>query len=347
MRLFAALCLAMSFAGMSAAGILFAGLDGSTLPTRTSDLSGFPNVTWDSSFPFDVSGAAASPEGLLFLCNGAFTTQLYSATLPDSPNWLCTLDMSISGLAYGRGTLYGYANYAEPIGIYTIDPQTGETSLVHDVNTGTGYRFFALGYNPADDLLYGYTEYGDAGLYSIDIDTGEMLRMTGPIPAANTQGRGLAVGDNVVFLTATRGNDFIPHFAYDLAQGSGGLWVEFTNAYEGCHSTGGAAWLPSGIAVDESEIPSGPLRLSAWPNPFNPSTRIRVQVLSEGWLDLALYSVSGEHLATLYRGNIDPGSREFGWDGRDARGRALPSGVYQLRVSAGEHAETLKLILLR
>lgn len=53
---------------------LFVGLEGSAPATRSSDLSGFPNVTWSKHFAFDVSGAAARPDGSLLLCNGAFTT---------------------------------------------------------------------------------------------------------------------------------------------------------------------------------------------------------------------------------------------------------------------------------
>ncbi len=99
------------------------------------------------------------------------------------------------------------------------------TTLVVDVFTGTGFRFFALDDNPADDLLYGYTEFGASGLYSINIDTGEMRKITSPFPASNTQGRGMAIGNNTVCITAPRSDDGIPFFAYDLSQGTDGGWV--------------------------------------------------------------------------------------------------------------------------
>ncbi len=223
---------------------LFAGLEGSTPMAQSTDLSGFPDVGWSNEFAFDVSGAAATPDGMLYLCNGAFTTKLYSATLGGgSPDYLVTIDKDMSALAYGRGHLYGYSNYATPKGIYEINPDTGVTTLALDVYTDTGFRFFALDYNPVDDLFYGYTEYGDSGLYSINIDTGEMLKLQGTIPASNGQGRGLAVGRNAVYLTATRGDDEIPYFAYDISQGVGGEWVAFTQPFPAYHSTGGAAYV--------------------------------------------------------------------------------------------------------
>ncbi|MDO9577753.1 MAG: T9SS type A sorting domain-containing protein [Candidatus Cloacimonadales bacterium] len=232
---------------LTAEGTLFVGLEGSAPPTFHSDMTGFPNVTWTSGFSFDVSGAAATPDGTIYLCEGAFTTHLYQATLTSAPQLLCTIANDMSALAYGNGTLYGFSNYADPKGIYSIDTTTGASTLVLDVYTGYSFRFFALDFNPVDGLFYGYTEYGASGLYSINIDTGEIIQLTGSIPATNGQGRGLAVGDNTVYLTATRGDDGIPFFAYDISQGVGGSWVEFPNPYPAYHSTGGAAWIPAPI----------------------------------------------------------------------------------------------------
>ncbi|NQV18284.1 MAG: hypothetical protein HQ534_07075 [Armatimonadetes bacterium] len=232
---------------MAAEGTLFVGLEGSTPPTYHSYMTGFPNITWINNYSFDVSGAAATPDGTIYIIEGAFTTHLYEATLLSSPQQICTISEDMSALAYGNNTLYGYSNYATPKGIYSIDTTTGAATLVLDVYTGTGFRFFALDYNPLDSLFYGYTEYGASGLYSINIDTGDMIQLTGTIPASNGQGRGMAVGDNTVYLTATRGDDGIPFFAYDISQGVGGSWVEFTNPYPNYHSTGGAAWIPNQV----------------------------------------------------------------------------------------------------
>jgi hypothetical protein len=208
-------------------------------------------VAWSNHFAFDVSGAAARPDGTLYLCNGAFNTDLYTATRTSLPRLVARISVDITALAYGRGTLWGFSNYATPKGIYEIDQSSGQATLVLDVYTGTGFRFFALDYNTADGLLYGYTEYGDSGLYSINLDTGEMIKLVGTIPAANGQGRGMAVGNNIVYLTATRGDDEIPYFSYDLSQGPNGEWIAFTQPYPQYHSTGGAAWIADPFSLGD------------------------------------------------------------------------------------------------
>ena len=229
---------------------LFVGLESAGVNTKLGDMSTFPDVTYADLFTFEASGAAATPEGTLFLCKGAFTTTLYKSTLTGPPQSIATIGVDIHALAYGRGTLWGYSNFATPKGIYEIDQATGDATLVLDVYTGTSYRFFALDYNRVDGLLYGYTEYGDSGLYSIDLDSGEMTKIAEPPPADNTQGRGMAVGNNTVYLVATRGDDGVPFFAYDLSQGLNGEWQPFTNPYPAYHSTGAGAWVAEPLIGD-------------------------------------------------------------------------------------------------
>ena len=81
------LCCALAWAGVADAQRLFVGLEGSAPVTRSTDLAGFPDVVYENHFAFDVSGAAAAPDGTLYLCNGAFNTKLYesAASSTDTP----------------------------------------------------------------------------------------------------------------------------------------------------------------------------------------------------------------------------------------------------------------------
>ena len=337
---------------LAPAGTLFVGLEGSAPPTMTTDLAGFPDVNWRPGFSFDVSGAASLPSGEIYLCEGAFTTHLYKADMQGNPPVLqSTISVDISGLAFGRDTLYGYSNYATPKGIYAIDPTSGDATLVVDVYTGTGFRFFALDYNPDDDLLYGYTEYGNTGLYSINIDTGEMIEIVDPIPASNSSARAMAVGNNTVYLLATRGDDGVASYAYDLNQGIGGAWVAFTNPYPEYHATGGAAYIHDDVtaAGDLGGTPQAPARLiAAVPNPFNPQTNIRYELREAGNVRLEVYDLAGRRIRVLRDGVAESaGQHEVTWDGRSDTGRAVPSGTYLYRLEVGSFVATRRMALVR
>jgi hypothetical protein len=234
--------LACGVVAASANAQIFVGLEGGSPVTYTSDLAGFPSVSWAPGVSVDVSGAAGKGDGGVYFCNGAFTTVLYEHDFAGSPTRLATIDRDIHAMAYDGQTLYGFSNFSTIKGIYSIDVSTGATELVYDVHTDTSFRFFALDYNAADGLLYGYTEYGDTGLYAIDIDAQEMTKIVDPYPADNTQGRAMAIGNNTVYMLSTRGDEGVPGFSYDLSQGPGGAWVPFTNPYDSS-ATGGAAWL--------------------------------------------------------------------------------------------------------
>ncbi len=356
MRLCVPLCIValLSFSTLLPAHAqrLFVGLETSPIqPTKSSDLSGFPSVTWTNHFNLDVSGAAATPEGLLYLCNGPFTTRLYKSTLAGPPQQLSTISVDISALAYGRGTLWGFSNYAEPKGIYAINPATGAATLVLDVYTGTGFRFFGLDYNPVDDKLYGYTEYGVSGLYRIDIDTGAMTFIASPIPASNSQGRALAVGNNTVYIAATRGDESIPLFAYDLSQGIGGQWVGFTQPYPAQHATGGATWIPdpmAGVGGPQSLGASPRLRFETIrPNPAAGETELIFQQPSPGPVRLEILDASGRQVAALPLGELETGQHVIRWDGRDRSGLDVAAGAYFARLSGGGQTATRAVLVVR
>ena len=70
--------------------------------------------------------------------------------------------------------------------------------------------------------------------------------------------------------------------------------------------------------------------------------------LEHGEVELAVYNLAGQRVASLVEGHRAAGSYKVNWDGRDAAGRELASGMYlyRLRSSAGQMA-TRKFLLLR
>jgi len=108
---------------------------------------------------------------------------------------------------------------------------------------------------------------------------------------------------------------------------------------------------PPITAVLEEHQPGGPSDFALsqnYPNPFNSSTTIRFDLPQTGEVNLAVYNLTGQKVATLAHGNRQPGSYTLQWDGRDEGGRELASGMYIFRLSAGdERVETRKMALIK
>ncbi len=89
------------------------------------------------------------------------------------------------------------------------------------------------------------------------------------------------------------------------------------------------------------------LSISAYPNPFNPTTTIRYTVPSKGRAVVEIYDARGAHIATLVDTEKAAGAYTQGWDGRDDAGRAVSSGVYFARLTHPSGTKTYKMVLLK
>jgi hypothetical protein len=83
------------------------------------------------------------------------------------------------------------------------------------------------------------------------------------------------------------------------------------------------------------------------PNPFNPSTTIRFSLPRDTRVVVSVFAVNGAEVARLIDEKRPAGLHEVRWDGRDAAGRALASGVYFYRLEAAGRVLTRKLVLVR
>lgn len=86
---------------------------------------------------------------------------------------------------------------------------------------------------------------------------------------------------------------------------------------------------------------------AAYPNPFNPSTKISYSLEYEGPAVLAAFDIRGRRVRDFVSGVQAAGPHEIEWDGCDDRGNRLASGVYFLRFKAGNVIEEEKLVLLK
>jgi hypothetical protein len=137
--------------------------------------------------------------------------------------------------------------------------------------------------------------------------------------------------------------------AYALAVGADAVFVggEFTQA-GGFGSRCFARWMLSPTAVVQTSTASNGLG-PAFPNPFNPETRIRYRVAEAGRVTIAVYDVNGRRVQTLVD-ETHPGSpneRTVTWEGNAHDGSRAASGVYFVRMTAPGFEQTQKIVLLK
>ena len=108
-----------------------------------------------------------------------------------------------------------------------------------------------------------------------------------------------------------------------------------------------------GGAVRETAVmEGGALAASAaldqnYPNPFNAATTIGYALAAAGAVELAVYDLLGQRVATLVDGWRGAGAHRVQWHGRDAADTAVASGVYFYRLATGGRDLVRELVLLK
>jgi glucose/arabinose dehydrogenase len=93
---------------------------------------------------------------------------------------------------------------------------------------------------------------------------------------------------------------------------------------------------------------AAPGTLAASPNPFASSTRIDFTAPASSRVSLEVFDVAGHRVAVLMDRASSPGSGNLDWDGRDATGQSLRSGVYFLRLSVdGRAVDTRRVTFIK
>jgi hypothetical protein len=96
------------------------------------------------------------------------------------------------------------------------------------------------------------------------------------------------------------------------------------------------------VGVDDSPLIPVAFAVSQnYPNPFNSKTLIGFTLPQAGYVDIHVYSVTGQIIETL-GAYFDAGNHSVAWDASQA-----VSGIYFCKISSGNHNQTLKMTLVK
>jgi flagellar hook assembly protein FlgD len=92
---------------------------------------------------------------------------------------------------------------------------------------------------------------------------------------------------------------------------------------------------------------SNPTLSPNYPNPFNPATTFTFSVPKPSKIEFRIYNLSGQLVKILHDEYIERGEYSIRWDGRDAHGNAVATGVYLYQLRVDESTSIKKMTLLR
>lgn len=103
------------------------------------------------------------------------------------------------------------------------------------------------------------------------------------------------------------------------------------------------------LFTDSSEAPEFVTGLGrAYPNPFKQGTHISLSIAKDATeLEVGIYNIKGQKVRSLVNGALNAGTMNLWWDGMDANGRQMPSGVYFCRLQNGNTNQNIKLMLVK
>jgi hypothetical protein len=107
-----------------------------------------------------------------------------------------------------------------------------------------------------------------------------------------------------------------------------------------------------GVEAEEEAIPFGPSARTFFlgsfaPNPLRGDGGVEFSLPRATSVDLAVYNVSGQRIRTLAFGEHHGGRYTVRWDGKDASGKPVASGVYFCRLAADGFSRSRSVVVLR
>ncbi len=104
----------------------------------------------------------------------------------------------------------------------------------------------------------------------------------------------------------------------------------------------------TGIASqNQTDIVASYKLLNNYPNPFNPATTIRYDVLKTGFVTIKIFNAAGKEIKSLFEGTATPGEYNLIWNGTDNSGKLVGSGTYFCHLRTDNHLFTQKMTLIK
>jgi hypothetical protein len=342
----------------------------------TSSTWGWRDLAWDGEYLYgsdesglyqiDTSGSSVgtvpAPGGFTLPCRALaydaaldhFWTANFSSNIVEFDRQGNTINsypntLSIYGMAWDDASVDGpwlwvFSQDGAPATLVSqFDPRigafTGVTFFAIDHNGGdddlAGGLCFTTQWNPAFGILFCLVQ-GDAGGVSFDLVQGYEITPYSTWLVVTPRSGSVNAGGNTP-LTIT----------VDL---SGLNIVNDTTFVATVIITNNSSVTPqipvtclARVGIDDITIlPNTYALFQNYPNPFNSQTLVNFALPKESQVDLSVYNVLGQKVATLVSAKLDAGFHQAKWDASN-----VSTGIYYYKISAGDYTKIQQMTLLK
>ena len=125
-------------------------------------------------------------------------------------------------------------------------------------------------------------------------------------------------------------------------------WLSGYENYENLLNSNSISELVVSLEIFEEKVLTDKFYIyQNFPNPFNPSTQIKFEILDPSNITITIYDLSGKTIKNLINVAKRPGSYNIAWDATNNNNMKVSSGVYIYELKVGNKKKNKKMILLQ
>jgi len=98
---------------------------------------------------------------------------------------------------------------------------------------------------------------------------------------------------------------------------------------------------------NDVELPTSTTLVQNYPNPFNSSTNISFYLNNSTQVNLSIYDLLGRKVTTLVNGELQAGQHTVNWNGIDAHGTQVATGMYLYVLKADGNTYSKHMVMLK
>jgi hypothetical protein len=227
--------------------------------------------------------------------------------------------------------------------ILTLVPQAGKTADQVTLSAKVNNFQNISAYNLA---LY----YDTSGLQLMRAETAHPSRIAqgaGVQPVmlqTISENGGLILSD--VFTNTLQDNGTLLNLTFQVTNPEAITGIDIRNVFI-ADAKGNINALQGTRLTDLNPVPTAFALGQNHPNPFNPETHMRYQLPQAGDVSFTIYNLLGQQVRQLVNEPQVAGTYRVSWNGQDALGRVVASGIYFYHLKAGTFSQTKMMIFLK